>query len=94
MTNDDFSKFLEDIVPLMEEVAGTVPTEESKWHNAGKHIREKLEEKQLKKLQRKVADRIGFHADGFKSAPSKHEAEVHFMQMIKMNHLLKGLRGN
>lgn len=97
MTNDEFSKLLKDIVPLIEDVAGTVPTEDSKWHHAGMEIRSKLQEKQLKKLQRKVADRIGYHAAEFKGAiggsGTKHEAEVHFMQMIKMHHLLRGLQG-
>lgn len=97
MTNDEFSRLLKDIVPLIEEISGTVPTEDSKWHHAGLTIRSKLPDKQLKKLQRKVTDRIGFHADAFKNAiggvGSKNEAEVHFMQMLKMHHLLRGLQG-
>lgn len=97
MTNDEFSNLLKDLVPLIEEMSQAVPADDLKWHQAGLEIRSKLPEHQLKKLQKKVTDRISFHASAFKGAVGsvggKQEAEAHFMQMIKMHHLLRGLQG-
>jgi hypothetical protein len=82
----------------LDNLVESMPELGSKWHNAGQTLRGKLPEKKVNKLQRKVKDRMFYHHDMYKSAMSggsgKKEAETHFVQMLKMKHLLMGLQGS